>query len=159
MFRIKLLILLLTSCILLSCNSSNNHNKYSLEYIGGGYDGLVLKKILNASLNNFEFYDGNSRKSIKASISHDVELLITNIDNTSDRESVNTKLIISIFDKESNCNILEFNRNISQFYIYASNEKFLSNDKALEEIKYKNTEELVKRFINSLNKVSIDCVK
>jgi hypothetical protein len=49
MFKIKLSILLLTSFFIFSCtnnqiNSSNQ--KYSLAYIGGGFDGLLLKNYL-----------------------------------------------------------------------------------------------------------------
>ena len=45
MFRIKLLILLLTSLLFFSCTKNNNQNKikYSVGYIGGEYDGLILK--------------------------------------------------------------------------------------------------------------------
>tara|TARA_B100000035_G_C20993158_1_gene551191 strand:+ start:442 stop:930 length:489 start_codon:yes stop_codon:yes gene_type:complete len=162
MFKIKLLILLLISYFLSSCSSSNinnNQETYSLSYIGGGYDGLVLKKILGANLRNFNFYDNKSLKRVKANIDHDTELFITNIDNTSDRERVATQINIEIYDEELDCNIFKFKETMSQFYIYASNEKFLSNDKALEEIKYRNTEEIVKKFINSLNKVGNSCVK
>ena len=49
MFKIKLLILSLVSFIFISCTNSENKNyemKYSLGYITGEYDGLVLKNYL-----------------------------------------------------------------------------------------------------------------
>ena len=84
---------------------------------------------------------------------------MTNIDNTSEREEVISSLKIRIFDTKLNCVIFRFEDQVSQFYIYASSEKFLSNTKALETIKYNNTEELVKSFMNSLTKIKFGCLK
>ena len=57
MSKIKLLILLLFSITLINCSNSNNQNinksKFKVSYIGGGYDGLVLKKLLLANLQSF----------------------------------------------------------------------------------------------------------
>ena len=64
-----------------------------------------------------------------------------------------SSLKVRVFDKKLNCVIFKFNDQISQFYIYAPSEKFLSNTKALESIKYNNTEELVKQFVNDLTKI------
>ena len=163
MSKIKLSILLLISLFLINCSSSNNlpknNNKYSLEYIGGGYDGLVLKKQLTSMLRGFRSFDQDSKKTIKAAIKHETEIFVTNIDNTSDRERVMTILKVGVYDKELDCVIFEFNNEISQFYIYASSEKFLSNTKAVESIKYNNTEELVRNFINDLTKIKSGCLK
>ncbi|MDB2635837.1 hypothetical protein N9Y54_01370 [Alphaproteobacteria bacterium] len=163
MSKIKLSILLLISLFIINCSSSNNlpknNNKYSLEYIGGGYGGLVLKKQLTSMLRGFRSFDQNSKKTIKAAISHETEIFVTNIDNTSDRERVMTTLQVRVYNKELDCVIFKFNDEISQFYIYASSEKFLSNTKAVESIKYKNTEELVKNFVNDLTKIKSDCLK
>ena len=59
MFKIKLSILLLISSFILSCaNNQINHNnqKYSLAYIGGEFDGLLLKNYITSSLKNLEYY-------------------------------------------------------------------------------------------------------
>ena len=161
MSKIKLSILLLISLFIINCSSSNNlpknNNEYSLEYIGGGYDGLVLKKQLTSMLRGFKSFDQNSKKTIKAEINHETEIFVTNIDNTSDRERVVTSLKVKVYDKELDCVIFRFNDEISQFYIYASSEKFLSNTKAVESIKYNNTEELVKNFVNDLIKIKSGC--
>ena len=161
MSKIKLSILLLISLFIINCSSSNNlpnnNNKYSLEYIGGGYDGLVLKKQLTSMLRGFRSFDQDSKKTIKAEISHETEIFVTNIDNTSDRERVMTSLKARVYDKKLDCVIFKFSNEISQFYIYASSEKFLSNTKALESIKYNNTEELVRNFINDLTKIKSGC--
>ena len=163
MSKIKLLILLLISFFFISCSSTNyqvkNNHKYSVDYIGGGYDGLVLKKQLISNLRGFDSYDQNSRRSIQSEIAHSTEVFVTNIDNTSEREEVISSLKIRIFDTKINCVIFRFEDQISQFYIYASSEKFLSNTKALETIKYNNTEELVKSFMNSLVKIEFGCLK
>ena len=163
MSKIKLLTLLLISFFFVSCSSTNyqvkNNHKYSLDYIGGGYDGLVLKKQLISKLRGFDSYDQNSKKSIQSEITHSTEVFVTNIDNTSEREKVTSSLKISIFDTKLNCVVLRFEDQVSQFYIYASSEKFLSNTKALETIKYNNTEELVKSFMNSLVKIEFGCLK
>jgi hypothetical protein len=163
MSKIKLSILLLISLFIINCSSSNNlpknNNKYSLEYIVGGYDGLVLKKQLTSMLRGFRSFDQNSKKTIKADINHETEIFVTNINNTSDRERVMTTLQVRVYDKELDCVIFKFNDEISQFYIYASSEKFLSNTKAVESIKYNNTEELVRNFINDLTKINSGCLK
>ena len=163
MSKIKLLTLSLISFFFISCSSTNyqfkNNHKYSLDYISGGYDGLVLKKQLISKLRGFNSYDQNSRRSIQSEITHTTEVFVTNIDNTSEREEVKSSLKIKIFDTKLNCVIFRFDNQISQFYLYASNEKFLSNTKALETIKYNNTEELVKSFVNSLAKIKFSCLK
>ena len=160
MFKIKLSILLLISFFSYSCtnnqiNSSNQ--KYSLEYIGGGFDGLLLKNYLLASLKNLDIYDSNSNYKIKANISHDSNLFITNLDNTSDRERISTKLTFQITDSSSNCQILSDEINISQFYIYASSDKFFSNQTAVKNIKKVNTESSVKQLISKLTTISNKC--
>ncbi len=163
MSKIKLLISLLISLFIVNCSFSNNivksHNKYSLAYISGGYDGLVLKKQLISNLRGFNSYDPDSKKSIKAEINHSTEIFVTNIDNTSDREKITSSLKVKIYDDKLNCIIFNFDDRISQFYIYASSEKFLSNTRALESIKFNNTEELVKIFMNYLTKIKFGCLK
>ena len=160
MFRIKLLILLLTSSIILSCTNNQNSNykeKFSLSYIGGEYDGLLLKNYLLSDLKNLEVYDQNSNIEIKANISHSTNLYITNIDNTSDREKVSTKLSFQVVDTRLNCDLYKDEINISQFYIYASSDKFLSNQTALKKIKKDNTEAAVKQLINKLKFIEYKC--
>ena len=160
MFKIKLLILLLTSFFIFSCtNNQVNHSnlKYSIAYIGGEYDGLLLKNYLTSGLKNLNIHDQNSNFEINAKISHSKNLYITNIDNTSDREKVNTKLSIKIINKESNCMSFNGEITVSQFYIYASSDKFLSNQAAVKKIKKDNTESVVRQFINKLKKVDGQC--
>ena len=153
MSKIKLSILLLISIVLLSCTRNHiNHNgqKYSVAYIGGEYDGLLLKNYLKSSLKNLDIYDQNSKFEIQATISHSSNLFITNTDNTSDREKISTTLYVTIQNLEKNCQVYNDEINVSQFYIYASSDKFLSNQKAVKEIKKNNTEATVKQLINEL---------
>ena len=162
MSKIKLSILLLTSFIIFSCtnNQANNSNqKYSLAYIGGEYDGLLLKSYLTSGLKNLDIYDQNSAFVIQASINHSENLYITNIDNTSDREKINTKLFIKIINENSDCIVFNDEINVSQFYIYASGDKFLSNQVAVKKIKKDNTESSVRQFINKLKKIENHCVE
>ncbi len=160
MSKIKLSILLLISFYVFSC-TNNQHNqsnqKYSLAYIGGEYDGLLLKNYLTSGLKNLKVHDQNSNFEIQASINHSSNLYITNIDNTSDRENINTKLSIKIVDKKSNCIVFDDEIIVSQFYIYASSDKFLSNQIAFKKIKKDNTESTVKQFINKLKKIDGQC--
>ena len=160
MCKIKLSILLLISFFIFSCtNNQVNHSshKYSVAYIGEGYDGLLLKNYLIGNLKNLNIYDQNSNFSIQAGVKHNQNLYITNIDNTSDREKINTELLINIINKKTNCIIYKDEIEVSQFYIYASSNKFLSNQAAAKKIKKDNTESAVMRFINQLKKIDGQC--
>ncbi len=160
MFKIKLLILLLVSIYLSACiNSDRNENKLplSVDYISGEYDGLLLSNKLKIYLNNFGLLDKNSNLKIRASISHTQNLFITNIDNTSDRERVESTVFITVYDENFKCDTFKFNDSISQFYVLASSDNFLSNKTALDEIKDQNTEYFVKKFINNIKEVDFVC--
>ena len=160
MFKIKLLILLLVSIYLSACiNSDRNKNKLplSVDYISGEYDGLLLSNKLKIYLNNFGLLDKNSNLKIRASISHTQNLFITNIDNTSDRERVESTVFITVYDENFKCDTFKFNDSISQFYVLASSDNFLSNKTALDEIKDQNTEYFVKKFINNIKEVDFVC--
>ena len=160
MFKIKLSILLLTSFFFYSCTnnlSNSSDQKYSLAYIGGGFDGLLLKNYLLSSLKNLDLYEPNSNYQIKANIRHSSNIFITNIDNTSDRERINTTLSVQIIDAFSQCELFNEQIDVSQFYIYASGDKFLSNQTAVREIKKDNTESSVSRFINKLRTIENKC--
>ena len=160
MSKIKLSILLLVSFFVFSCanNQINNASqKYSIAYIGGEYDGLLLKNYLTNGLKNLRIYDQNSNFEIQANINHSSKLYITNIDNTSDREKINTTLSIKILNEKSNCISFIDEITVSQFYIYASSDKFLSNQAAVKKIKKDNTESTVRQFINKLRKIDGQC--
>jgi len=160
MFKIKLSILLLINFFLISCSNQQANNyqqKYSIAYIGGEFDGLVLKNYLMNNLKNLQIYDQNSNFEIKASINHNSNIYITNIDNTSDREEIKTNLSVQIIDVGLNCNIYADELNVSQFYIYASGDKFLSNKTAQKKIKKDNTEALVRDFINVIKNIHHKC--
>ena len=160
MSKIKLSILLLISILIFSCTAHQTNNlnqKYSVAYIGGEFDGLLLKNYLISSLKNLDVYDQKSKYEIKASIGHGANLFITNIDNTSDREKITTHLYIRISNVLSNCEIYNDEIIVSQFYIYAPSDKFLSNQKAVKKIKKDNTEATVRQFINNLKNVNDNC--
>ena len=160
MSKIKLSILLLISFSIFSCtNNQANHSnqKYSIAYIGGEYDGLLLRNYLTSVLKNLNIHDQNSNLEIRSNISHSTNLYITNIDNTSDREKINTKLSVKIINKEKNCISFNDEITVSQFYIYASSDKFLSNQVAVKKIKKDNTESTVRQFINKLQKIDGQC--
>jgi len=160
MYKIKLSILLLTSFFIFSCTNNQNHSfsqKYSLAYIGGEFDGLLLKNYLLFSLRNLDIYDPNSIYEISASISHSSNLYITNIENTSEREKINTNLSFQVTNILSECEVIADNVHVSQFFIYAPSTKFLSNQTALQKIKKDNTESAVKQLINNLRTVKNKC--
>ena len=131
--------------------------KYSLAYIGGEFDGLLLKNYLISNLESLKIYDQESNFEIKAAINHSSSLYITNIDNTSDREKIITNLSIQIFNNKSGCEIFSDKINISQFYIYAASDRFLSNQTAVKKIKKDNTEVTVRKFINKLKDIDNKC--
>ena len=159
MFKIKLLILLLISYLITSCinNTEGYKFKMNVAYIGGEYEGLILSNQLKSQLNNFNMLDINSQYEVQANIAHSQGLYITNIDNTSDRERINSSVNMKIWNKELICFTHTFSETISQFYVFASSDQFISNNKAVEEIKIENTEYLVKKFINSLSKDAFKC--
>ena len=159
MFKIKLLILFLISCLTISCTNKKEENnfKMSVAYIGGEYEGLILSNQLRGQLNNLGMLDESSRYEIQANISHSQNLYITNIDNTSDREQIDSYVDIKIFDKKLNCITYNYDETISQFYVLAKSDQFISNNIAVEEIKIDNTEYIVMSFINSLTEGSFVC--
>ena len=160
MFKIRLLILLLISFFITSCTNNQTpsfNQKYSLAYIGGGSDGLLLKNYLLSSLKNLDIYDANSNYEIRANINHSSNVFITNIDNTSDRQKISTNLSFQIINNFNNCQVLSGQITISQFYIYASSDKFLSNKTAVNKIKKDNTESAVSKLINKLSIMNNRC--
>ena len=160
MFKIKLLILLLISSFIFSCTNNQlnySNKKYSVAYIGGEFDGLVLKNYLTGSLKNLDIYDPASKYKVQATIAHNSDLFITNTDNTSDREKISTTLSVTIKNHENSCQVYNNEIHVSQFYIYASGDKFISNQKAVKEIKKDNTEATVKQFINQLLMLKDKC--
>jgi hypothetical protein len=161
MYKIRLLILLLISINIASCSQKNINKKnidYSIGYISGEYDGLILNNLLTSYMRSSNIYNQSSRYKLKAAIDHSSSIFITNIDNTSDREKITSSLVITILDKRYKCEAFNYEDRLSQFYIYASGDKFLSNQKALKEIKFNNTEELIRKFINSINNIEPSCV-
>ena len=98
-----ILISLLISLIVLSCTSittPKNNTKFSLAYIGGGYNGLLLYNNLDSHLTSYDMLDNNSRYEIRSSITHSTGVYVTNIDNTSNRESITSGLKLIIYDKK-----------------------------------------------------------
>ena len=160
MSKIKLLTLLLVSIIFLSCTKGSpkqNNIKYSLGYIGGEYDGLMLKNLMKNYLSSFGIYDAKSNLDILPNISHSSSLFITNIDNTSDRMRVESVLMVKVSDKRFKCVTYKFEEKVSQFYIFADSRKYISNNRAEKKIKEQNTETLVKEFINKLMRSNGGC--
>ena len=159
MFKIKLLTLSLLSFLIISCvqNIQEDQMQYSIGYIDGELDGLNIKNILTQNLSLVNLYNRNSSSKIKTKFSHNQELYITNIDKTSDREKITTNISFEIVDKKENCVIYKNQFQISQFYIFASSNKFLSNKAALEKIKYQNAEYIVRKLITQLLNNKLKC--
>jgi len=162
MSKIKLSILLLISYSLLSCSINSKQPKkisFSIDYIGGGLQGVLLKNSLQSYLVSADMYDEYSKLKIRSSIEHVDDLFITNIDNTSDRYRISSTLINEIYDNYNNCKVYQQSEEISQTYVFASNSKFISNSTATEKIKSNNINELIKLFINDLQKNELKCIK
>ena len=161
MYKIRLLILLLSSIFFFSCSTSkfDQKKKLNVGYIGGEYDGLLLSNQLMAYLSNFNLYDKKSIYQIEGKIKHSSNLFITNIDNTSDRMRVDTEITIEIINQKFKCVTHKFEESISQYYIFADSDKYISNNNAEKKIREYNTEALVKEFINKLKKPKAICKK
>ena len=100
-------------------------------------------------------YENNAVYNIKADINHEEEFYITNIDNTSDRQKIMSSLKIQVIDQINKCTVLNYNKTISQFYIFASSDQFISNKVAEKKIKENNTEILVRNLIPKLIKTKL----
>ena len=160
MFKTKLLILLLISFIFLSCTRNSldrDITKYSLGYIGGEYDGLILKNLLTSDLYNFRAYDDNSNFKIESTISHSSELFISNIDNTSDRTRIKSTMTARVVDLRFKCDTQTFQEDVTQFYLFADTDRYISNSVAEKKIKEENTQILVRNFINKILKTENKC--
>ncbi len=160
MYKIKLLILLLISFVLLSCTNNDNinkNNRFSLGYIGGGYDGLVMSNLIETYLKSYNMLDDNSELSIEIGYNNNANLYVSGIDKTSDRQKIISEIKIKIYNKMLDCYVYSFEESVSQFYIFATNEKFISNEKAVEKIKYENADLLTKRFINNVMYEKLIC--
>lgn len=160
MFKIKLLILLSLNLFLFSCTINDNLNlseKFDLSYIGGGEDGLYLNNLLEFRLNAANLLDKNSNYKIFAKADHQNNFFITNLDNTSDRNNIDSTLEITIMKNKKECLAYSFIENMEQFYLVSPSTKFLSNAEAEEKIKKKNINILVNSFINDLRQTKLNC--
>ena len=99
----------------------------------------------------------SSNLQIQASVSHKDKLFITNIDNTSDRERIESKINLKVYDKELECFTYFYTNSLSQFYVLAASDKFISNKSAVEAIKIENIEYLIKVFVNNIDESVLDC--
>ena len=160
MSKIKLLILLSFSFILGSCTSTNRSNyQFKLDYIGGGADGLIYSNYLNAYLKSLNMFNNSSDYSIDTSMTHQQTVFITNVNNTSDREMITSKIVTKINDNLKNCIVLEYSDDVQQQYVIASNINFTSNNKAVNSIKRSNTEILTKKMVYFLSQIeNFECV-
>ena len=160
MSKIKLLILLSFSFILESCVSTNNSNyQFKIDYIGGGADGLIYSNYLNAYLKSLNMFNNSSDYSIDTSLEHQKTVFITNINNTSDREMITSKIMTKINYNKKKCIVLEYSDDVQQQYVIASNINFTSNNKAVDTIKKSNTEILTKKMVYFLSKIeNFECL-
>ena len=67
-------------------------------------------------------------------------------------------MFVTIKNEENDCQIYNDDISVSQFYIYASTDKFLSNQKAVKKLKKDNTEATVKKLINELLIIEDKCL-
>ena len=160
MCKVKLLILLLISSFLFSCSSSRVQSKhsYSLDYVGGGEDGLIFSNLLTSYLNDYDLFNPNSRLIMKASVAHEQNLYITNVDKTSDREKIKSTINLSIFDQLNDCNVFYYKNSEYQFYVITDTVNFTSNNIAVEQIKFRNNEALIQKLIPHIVDIEVNCL-
>lgn len=159
MFRIKLLILLF-SFFLFSCAKTSvdkNYDGFSVNYIGGAFDGLYLSNTLIANLKMRNMYKPQSKYTINASISHAGDVYITNVDKTSDRERIISTLTVAITDQKSKCLVYTYEDFEEQFYVIAPSIHFTSNTKAIDKIKMSNVDILVNNFLYEIKGKNFRC--
>ena len=106
---------------------------------------------------NYDLYDEKSNFKIKPSISHSSNVYITNIDNTSDRTRIKSTMTARVVDLRFKCDTQTFQEDVTQFYLFADTEKYISNSVAEKKIKEENTEILVRNFINKIIKTDNKC--
>ena len=148
MYKIRLLILLLASLAFVSCSTDNRTSKIQLSvaYISGEYDGLLLSNKLKGFLNNFGMLNNSSNYEVRGTISHSNNLFITNIDNTSDRERVESSVEIKVYDKVKFCNkLLGYRASPDDAYLVLRGLRTL-------DIRLKKHEENTKKIVNFLKK-------
>ena len=73
------------------------------------------------------------------------------------QKEIKTILSSEIIDAQLNCSVFNDETNVSQFYIYVSGNKFLSNKAAQKKIKKDNTELVVRQFINKIKNIDHEC--
>jgi len=159
MLKIKLLILLLSG-VLIGCSFENYlpKEKLKLSYIGNDIDGLILSELLLIKLKNNDFYDKESSLLLKANIDHDTNYYLTNIDKTSDRNRVRSLLEISIVSQNLGCEVYNYKKGISQFFLVSDSTTFTSNNMALYDIKKENTKNLVQSFVSKYRNANLICL-
>ena len=160
MSKIKLLILLSISIYFGGCASTNKSNyQFDVDYIGGGADGLVYSNYLSTYLNSLNIFNSNSNFKVNTSIKHNQRVYITNVNNTSDREMISSIIDVKITDSTKKCIVLKYNDDVQQFYVITSNINFMSNNKAIENIKRGNTEILTQRIAYYLSSITnLNCI-
>ena len=160
MFKTKLLILLLINLSLMGCIGGNNmpNNKFELNYVAGGVDGLMLRNLLESFLKNTDMYYKDADLKIDVAVDHQKMLYITNVDNTSDRERITSIINAQIKSSNKDCTVLDYKYETSQFYVIASSENYTSNSIAVEQIKIANLEILIQRFLSKIRNKSLSCI-
>ena len=133
---------------------NNYHIKLLSIKLGGSFEHILNNPKSNSNLISYECIKDTSYVNGNKNIPLEYSLL-----TTEEKQEYSNRCNLNqwILPKELDCVIFKFNNEISQFYIYASSEKFLSNTKAVESIKYNNTEELVRNFTNDLTKIKPAC--
>lgn len=160
MFKTKLLILLLLNLLIISCSKRPDtfDRGYNLNYIGGGVDGLKYFNMLETYLKSASLLNPGSNLYIDTGIEHSQSLFITNINNTSDREKIVSKVYLYVNDSYQKCRIFSYEDEIEQFYLIALSEVFTSNQMAVDKIKDSNTEALIQNFFPKLINMSTVCI-
>ena len=91
------------------------------------------------NLSNLGLYSDESIYEIKAKVAHSEAVFITNIDNTSDRMRLDSRLYIDVINLRFNCVAQKFDESKSQFYIFAESDRYIVTT-WLRKIKEENVE-------------------
>jgi len=157
MLKIKFLILLYSSFLLVSCEmkikDSVNYqdNKYSLRYVSGGQSVFNFTNILKQQLVVNNLYNELAENEILIGLGEDREYLATSITKVASRESNKLSIKLKVYDENrSDCVLFDEDYISEQSFLVSESSANLGNKEAQDDIFLINSENISQRIIDDL---------
>ncbi len=157
MLKIKFLILLSSTLLLISCgmkieqNIFDKDNKYSLRYFSGGQNVFNYGNILKQQLIANNLYSSKANNEIVVSLGEEREYLTTSITKVASRESSRLTIQVQVYDQaKSNCILFDENYVSEQTYSVSGSSANLSNRAARDDVFLINSENISHRIVDDL---------